>query len=71
MKIDGKKDGDQMQITKKRLKQIILEEKQKLDESQVSPLKKIKQQISNLDADSLDVLKSHIMQIQESKRGNR
>ena len=26
MKIDGKKDGDQMQITKKRLKQIIQEE---------------------------------------------
>ena len=26
MKIDGKKDGDQMQITKKRLKKIIQEE---------------------------------------------
>jgi len=26
VKIDGKKDGDQMQITKKRLKQIIQEE---------------------------------------------
>ena len=32
VKIDGKKDGDQMQITKKRLKQIISEEMERLSE---------------------------------------
>ena len=55
-----------MQITKKRLKQIIAEEMQILEEAQRSPLKVIKQQISALDADSLSALKSHIVQIQES-----
>ncbi len=60
MKIDGKKDGDQMQITKKRLKQIISEELDRNTNIAKNKSKKINEIVSILDSlNEVDLNKIH------------
>ena len=67
MKIDGKKDGDQMQITKKRLKQIIQEEVDRASNLPKGKQDKINQIITIVES----LNEKQLTQLHEMLKGNK